>query len=246
MDIHVVVQRDEIADVRDVSPVSLIGSHDVAQAESGHEHSRAPSLTHVLKHERQPHDGDVTHVQHQGPRHHHVVGNPLYLSQLEVIVGYGEIGASDVPTAGVQPGRGGIDTQLASHIPCDALLGKGRNGFGHDAATQAGVVAHGHAYDRRSTVKELGISRGVQHAHWLSELNGVCLERPAFALHYRRAAQLDLLCQRVEREAVGGVSGGTVPLALEQLPDDGIRRGKRPGGPGWEPDAMPGQRIGTQ
>ena len=50
----------------------------------------------------------------------------------------------------------------------------------------------------------------------------------------------------MEREAVCGVSGGTVPLALEQLPDDGIRRGKRPGGPGGEPNAMPGQRIGAQ
>src|SRR2546421_11725583 len=55
--IHVVVDDEVVAEVRHVPLVAAGGTDDVAQAEARHQNAAAPPAAHVLKDERQPHDG---------------------------------------------------------------------------------------------------------------------------------------------------------------------------------------------
>src|SRR4029077_10397294 len=121
-EVYVVVDDEIVAEVREVPLVAPNRSYDVVEAEPRHEDPAPPSLADVLEDEWQPHDRDITDVEHGRTGYHHVLVEPLHLTGPEVVIRDRIVIGCDLAVRAVQAGRTRVHGEIAPDEPIGGAL----------------------------------------------------------------------------------------------------------------------------
>ncbi len=226
LEVHVVVDREVVAEILDLSPVARRVAHDVAEAEPRREHAAAAPAPRVLVDERQPEHGDVGDVEHGRPRDDVAVADDLHFLGGEVIVRLGELARRDVAAVPVEhlavARRVGADRgAVRLHVPGLCVLFRGADDVLAHAAPGAHVVPQPAEGDEirfllRRIAEHDGVAGGQDDVGRVVIDDAVAHQGGRFALHGGAADEKNALGLGLELHPVTLVACRDVAGTLEE------------------------------
>ena len=243
-EVEVVVRRPVIADVGDLPIVTSGRSHNVVDTELRDQNARTPARLGVLKEKRQPHDRDVTDVEHRGARHQHRLRHPLHLAGLEVIVRHRQVAGGEFAVAGPEPLGARVHLQVAAHEPVGTELVERGEGVAQDRLlVVAGVEGDGPADQDVGALEEFRFASREHLAAGVVVANLLRLERGRVAHGRRAPPQLDPIGIRDEPRRVTEIAGECETLPTEEGLHQRVRLGELPDRRARQAESLGGRGI---